>query len=110
MKDEMKKTHSSGTSLTEVDAVSVSVPTSTASHAEPCYYCDGTDICPECKGEGDMTCECSCGDSHWAVCCECEGSGKCPECEAWRKIEAKKRATEDAVSNGTIGSVPSEAK
>jgi cell division protein FtsB len=40
---------------------------------DPCPYCDGTGICPDCDGNGV--------DESGAVCELCEGGGQCPYCD-----------------------------
>lgn len=59
----------SGTSLTEVDAVSVSVPTPQLSHD------DGPNVddeCPSCGGSGELDC--------FEDTCNCVGGHPCPRC------------------------------
>jgi hypothetical protein len=45
-----------------------------------CKCCHGSGECPHCDGDGQMQCECTCGDNHERECSECDGSGDCPRC------------------------------
>lgn len=48
---------------------------------DPCGTCEGSGKCDECKGEGEVDCECDCGDVHTHECDDCGGSGQCQFCE-----------------------------
>jgi hypothetical protein len=45
----------------------------------PDCTCKGTERCHECKGRGEMDCECTCGNIHDAECETCDGTGECQD-------------------------------
>lgn len=60
----------------------------------PCSRCDAGEVeCPECDGNSEVRCECSCGHQHTTECPQCRGRARvvCPHCNAFRKTGVRSR-------------------